>query len=129
MMNEEKILNLEIENYYENKKMLDSLKEDVDNRNKEIKSLMQKLEINDFETDNGTKAKITTQKRESFIEDKLLLKLKTLGITEPIKTIEVIDYDELENAIYNNKLDASILTDCKQVKEVVTLKVTRRRGE
>ena len=115
--------------FYADKQQLEQYKKSTEEYNKEIKDGMQELGINELDTIDGLTAKITTQKRESFLEDKLLLKLKTLGVTEPIKTIEVIDYDELENAIYNNKLDASVLTDCKQVKEVVTLKVSKKKGE
>ena len=61
--------------------------------------------------------------------DKLIAKLKELGVVSPIKTVEVVDMDELENVIYNGWLDASELTNCKQVKEIPTLKVTKKKGE
>ena len=44
------------------------------------------------------------------------------------KTVEVVDMDELENVIYDGLLDASELSNCKQVKEVEVLKVTKKKG-
>lgn len=129
MLNDEQLLELIISEFYENKQKLDIYKKDTDDENKRIKQLMSELNITEFATQNGLIAKTITQKKESFMEDKLLLKLKELGVTSPIKTIEIIDYDELENVIYNNQLNASELTDCKECKEVIMLKVTKKKGE
>ena len=126
-MNDEDLLKELIEVYYEDKAAMDGYKKSVDKHNKQIKEMMNDFNVSEFETDNGLIAKITTQQRESFIDDKLLSKLKELGVTAPIKTVEVVDMDELENVIYNGELNASELTPCKQVKEVVTLKVTRKK--
>lgn len=128
-INEKIFLGDTIDTFYQNKQQLDYYKKETDVQNKRIKEVMNELEKTEFETENGIIAKINVQKRESFIEDKLIAKLKELGVTTPIKTIEVVDMDELENVIYNGGLDASELTGCKQVKEVVTLKVTRKKGE
>lgn len=122
-------LNEQIKLFYADKEELDKYKKSTDEYNKQIKDLMQQLNTNIFATDNGLIAKIIVQNRDSFIEDKLLLKLKELGITTPIKTIEVVDYSELENVIYNGQLDASELTNCKENKKVVTLKVSEKKGE
>ena len=112
-----------INSYKQNKDSLDSYKELTDEQNSRIKEIMQSNNINEYCTLRGLKAKITVQKRESFIEGKLISKLKELGVTSPIKLVEQVDMDELENVIYNNQLDAKELNSCKQVKEVVTLKV------
>lgn len=125
---EERELNALIQGFYEDKQQFDYYKKETDKTNKEIKELMQQLDTGEFETDNGLVAKMNIQKRESFNEAKLLEKLKTLGVTTPIKTIEVVDMDLLEDTIYNGQLDASKLSDCKQVKEVITLKVNKKKG-
>lgn len=109
--------------YKQNKESLDNYKKATDEQNSKIKEIMQANNISKYNTINGLQAQISIQKRESFIDSKLLAKLKELGVTSPIKTVEVVDMDELENVIYNHQLDAAELTDCKQVKEVVTLKV------
>ena len=127
--NEEQLLDDMIEYFVEQKEPLEYYKKEVDGANADIKFMMHKLNKNEFTTHMGNTAKVTTQKRESFIDDKLISKLKELGVTSPIKTVEVVDMDELENVIYNGDLDASKLTDCKQVKEVVVLKVSKKKGE
>lgn len=123
------LLEEQIQNFYADKQQLDYYKKVTDDRNKSIKNMMQELEKTEFVTSDGIVAKMNVQKRESFIDDKLILKLKELGVTTPIKTIEVVDMDELENVIYNGNLDASELTGCKQIKEVVVLKVSKKKGE
>lgn len=112
--------------FYEDKQQLDKCKKSTEAYNKEIKEGMAELGVNDFVSDDLI-AKINTQYRESFDEDKLLNKLKELGVTTPIKQKEYVDMDELENVIYNNILDASELSSCKIVKEVVVLKVSKQK--
>lgn len=112
--------------FYEDKQQLDKCKKSTEEYNKEIKEGMAELGVNDF-VSNDLIAKINTQYRESFDEDKLLNKLKELGVTTPIKQKEYVDMDELENVIYNNVLDASELSSCKIVKEVVVLKVSKQK--
>ena len=126
--NDERLLNVTIETFFEDKQKLDMYKKATDEGNKEIKELMNKLNRNQFETDSGLIAKMSIQQRESFDEDKLLEKLKELNGFTAIKTKEYVDMDELENLIYNGHLDASQLSNCKIVKEVVTLKVSKKKG-
>jgi len=129
MNEQEQVLNEMIKNFYADKQEADYFKKMAEDFNSAIKELLQKLEKTEFETDNGLVAKIVTQHRENFIEESLMLKLKELGVTKPIKTIEVVDYDILEDAIYNGELNAAELSDCKQVKDIVTLKVSEKKGK
>lgn len=117
----------EINKFYQSKIELDNYKAITDQSNKLIKDLMAELDIKEYSTDEGNIAKLIIQNRESFNEIALIDRLKELGITKPIKTVEVIDYEVLEDVIYNNELDATKLTDCKQSKEVITLKVSKRK--
>lgn len=127
---DERILNSTIECFYQDKQELDKYKKSTDSYGKEIKELMQKLNKTEFETDNGLlEAKITIQNREDFNEDKLIQKLKDLGKTDIIQTKEYIDMDMLENAIYQDYIDASELTDCKVSKQVTVLKVSKKKGK
>lgn len=128
-MVEEKILNLIIKCFYEDKQKLDIYKKSTEKYNSEIKELMSKLDKDVFETDDGLLAKMSIQQRESFDEDKLIEKLKALNGHTAIKTKEYVDMDELENLIYNGHLDASQLSNCKIVKKVITLKVNKRKGK
>ena len=115
--------------FYEDKQCLDAYKKSTDEYNKEIKQGLKELGVNEFETDSGLVAKYNIQKRESFNEDLLLQKLKELGVNTAIKTKEYVDMDELENLIYNGELNASELSSCRIIKEVETLKVTKKKGE
>lgn len=131
---DEKTLNSIVQEFYQDKQSLDYYKKQTDMNNTHIKELMKKLNKTEFETVDGLIAKITIQNRESFDEDKLLTKIKELILNKKcthkvIKTIEVVDMDELENAIYNGEIDASELTNCKILKEVVILKVTERKDK
>ena len=127
--NEERILNSTIECFYEDKQLADKYKKSAEEYNKEIKQLMSTINKNEFETDSGLIAKISVQKRESFIEEALLQKIKELKVPGIIKTKEYVDMDLLEDAIYNEKLDASELTTCRKIQEVVTLKVSKKKGK
>lgn len=128
-VNEERILNSTIECFYENKQLADKYKKSAEEYNKEIKQLMSTINKDEFETDSGLIAKISVQKRESFIEEALLQKIKELKVPGIIKTKEYVDMDLLEDAIYNEKLDASELTTCRKIQEVVTLKVSKKKGK
>ena len=125
MENEARLVNL-VNHYYENKTEQDRLKKMVDSDNNDIKELMTEMGLENFETDRLI-AKMSTQKRESFIDEKLLQRIKELNIEGVIKTTEYVDMDALEDAIYNGKVDATKLSDCRQTKEVVTLRVTERK--
>ena len=127
--NEERILNSTIECFYEDKQLADKYKKSAEEYNKEIKKLMSTINKDEFETDSGLIAKISVQKRESFIEEALLQKIKELKVPGIIKTKEYVDIDLLEDAIYNEKLDASELTTCRKIQEVVTLKVSKKKGK
>lgn len=123
----EQILSNTIEAFYDDKQQLDFYKKETDKQNKEIKEAMSKLNKTEFETDNGYIAKITVQKRENFNEDKLLAKIKDLGVEGIIKTKEYIDMDALEDAIYNERLNASELSNCRESKETITLRVSKNK--
>lgn len=126
---EEKLQELaeQIRLFYEDKQQLDNYKKSSEEYNKNIKQVMSELDLTEFETEDLI-AKIGTQNRESFNEVKLLGKLKSLGNISAIKTKEYVDMDELENLIYNGILNASELTNCKEVKTVTTLKVSKKKG-
>lgn len=113
--------------YAENKAELDSYKKICDKENAEIKEIMLAENLSE-ETVDGYVAKITKSNRESFNEEKLLEIAHNEGISEIVKTKEYIDYDILEDAIYNGKISEDILlkiATAKEVKEIITLKVSK----
>ena len=126
---EEVSLNDYVEEFYIVKGEADKYKRLADEDNKKIKELMQKDNLTEFETDNGLIAKMNTQQRESFNETALMEKLLEIDAKEAIDLVPTINWDKVEDMIYNGKLSPSILAPYKEVKEVVTLKVSKKKGE
>lgn len=121
-----------IDAYALNKNELESYKKICDSENAEIKSIMNELELSKANTDDYI-ATLSTQKRETMDEDMLLDVLRESGYADiVIRTKEYVDMDLLEDAIYHEKIDTETLLkmqNCKQVKEVQTLKITKRKKE
>jgi len=126
---DEGLLNTLIRGYYQDKANLDFYKKATDTTNKEIKELMLHLNTGEFETDNGLIAKMNIQQRENFNEPALIEKLLEIDAKETIDLVPVINWDKVEDMIYNGKLDPAILAPYKETKEIITLKVSVKRGE
>ena len=115
----------------------DEYKKTADEQNKKIKSLIKEI-ADDSQTLEiaGYKVDFQKQERTSMNEEKVLESFgkckkiqfaKDMGI---IKTKEYIDYDALENAIYNGRISEKLLAllkDCEEVKIVEVLKVTAKK--
>lgn len=112
--------------YAENKEKLDAFKKLTDAENKEIKFLMKSSGETEHVSDDY-KASYIVSTRESMNEEMLLVVAHKYGIPV-IKTKEYIDFDALENAIYNNRISKEALLEmdkAKSKKEVVTLRITK----
>lgn len=112
--------------YLENKTELDRIKKITDSLNANIKSEMLENNIDKFEEDNVI-ANLNKQERVTVNQDKLLQKLKDLGITKPVKLVETLDEGVLQDMIYNGELDANIVAECTDTKEVYVLKVKGKK--
>lgn len=120
-----------IPQYAVNKSELDAYKKLCDKENAEIKSIMKDLALQKYEA-GEYKATYTISKRETMDEEILLEVAHQFGIPEIVKTKEYIDFDALENAIYNGKISPEILTEmdrARSVKEVVTLRISKNKGD
>ena len=124
-----------VDTYAMNKSELDSYKELCDKENKEIKAIMKENDLTSFDTDNYT-AKVSTQERTKFDEDKAIMLIQNLYLNkqlskEALDRIIVqkpcINMDALENAIYHGDIDASTLSPANTVTQVSTLKVSVRK--
>ena len=119
-----------IESYIGNKEKEDEYKKKASAENTQIKSIMKELDIVSCETSLGT-AKITDQKRETFIEDDLIQYLKDNNVADDIiKTKEYVDFDALESAIYNERIPEDIvkgMSKCKEVKTVSVLRISKNK--
>lgn len=118
-----------IPQYALNKRELDSYKKLCDNENAQIKAIMSKFKTLSYEA-KGYKASYSVSERVTMNEEMLLQIFDTGGAREMgiVKTKEYIDYDALENAIYNGWIPKDTLLEmdkAKETKEVVTLRVTK----
>lgn len=121
--------------YAETKSMADDYKKQADEWNKQIKSSIKEIsdESQKFEI-AGYKVDFQKQERTSMDEVMLMevfkkhKKIQFAKDTGIIKTKEYIDFDALENALYNGRISEKIVNDmqdCKQTKVVEVLKVTK----
>ena len=117
-----------ITHYYVNKTEADSYKKIVDKDNAAIKEIMLKEKLSEMVTAEGIKATCSISEKESFVEEALIEKIKSLGVKGVVKKKEYVDMEALENAIYNGKLNAAELASCQEKKEVVTLRVSRAKN-
>ena len=114
--------------YYTNNTEMKKYKKLVDADNKEIKEVMDRLNLTEYEVD-GLTAKISVSKRVDLLEDVLMEKIKVLGIEGIIKTKEYIDMDALEDALYHGRINPAILAQAQVEKEVVTLRVNKKKAK
>ena len=129
MMNKDQaFLDALVERYGNLKGEMDSYKKQVDEDNKNIKALMSSLGVSEVESENYT-AKYSVAVSENFDEDKLVSKLQVLGIEGLIVMKPTVDMTALENAIYNGKVDAADLADCKVRKETPRLNIYKKKKE
>jgi hypothetical protein len=119
--------------YYANKETEKILKKEIDDDNKEIKSIM--LNSNS-ENENVGEYKVTckTIVTEDFDKDLLVAKLKSLweqtpgseGIVCPwLDFVPVVNDEALENAIYDGQINPDDLKSCKVSKSQVRLTVSK----
>lgn len=127
-------LDILIPRYAQNKQELDDYKKICDKENKQIKDSMRALGETEHPVGDYI-AKCSTQQRESMNED-ILISLFTsvpsfVKLDDKyniIKTKPYVDFDALENALYNSELSETQVSDlnkAKEVKEVVTLRVSK----
>lgn len=122
-----------ISSYNTNKSLESEYKDLASADNTRIKVMMEQMGISECEDIKGeVKAKVTEQKKESFIEDALIQLLKETGNADNIvKTKEYVDMEELESAIYHNKIPSDVVKQmdaCKEVKVTKVLRLSKIKG-
>lgn len=125
-----------ISRYGRLKSEMDSYKKQVDADNKNIKSIMSGMGINEYTADGYT-AKYTVAISESFDDDKLVEKLLSLwDEAHPdefrdscpwVKRKYVPDMEEIENSLFNNELNGADLADCKVIKRTPKLTISKAK--
>lgn len=127
-----------IPQYALNKAEADAYKKLCDRDNAKIKDIMLSAKEKKHEAGDYV-ATVTVSERESMNEEMLLSLFTSVpsfaainSMYGIVKTKEYIDFEALENALYKDALSDDMLEDigrAKEVKEVVTLKVTKRKGK
>lgn len=106
------------------------LEAEIKSLNDRLKRLMEEQDTLEAEGKNAT-VKYVVQKRESFDEEKAITVLKQF-CPSVIKTREYVDMDALENELYNETIPALGLAEldkCRNVKNVVTLTISKRKNK
>lgn len=120
-------LNELIPKYVINKDEYESYKAIVEREKKQIKSLLADIGQTEWQVGNN---KVVAQERvtQTVNEDNLVEYLKSINATDCIKTIEVIDSDKLENAIYHGVITKEQVKEMQKFyteKKTVALKLSR----
>lgn len=128
-----------IERYGTLKNEMDGYKKQVDADNKAIKTIMESENLSECSY-GGYTAKYSVSVSESFDEEKLIAKLRSMtykddSCTGPvsveslgiIKMQPYVDMEVLENAIYKGLLNAADLADCKVRKETPRLTISKAK--
>ena len=124
-----------IPEYYEDKEHLDGYKKICDESSARIKQLMQAENLDKYEVDyehitnSKLYATMSISQRKTMNEDALLARVKELGRQDLIRTKEYVDYDLLEKALYAGDIQESDISGCMNVKEVCTLRVSKKGGK
>lgn len=123
-----------IEQYATNKSELEDYKKICDKENAQIKKAMLDSKLTNIETDNY-RCVCSVSKRETMNEEELISLFTSVpGFVQLssaygiVKERPYIDFDVLEKVIYDGKMSNEMLMDLdkvKEVKEVVTLRVTK----
>lgn len=117
--------------YAGKKEELDPLKKQVDEYGKKIKTEMRNRDLTDVVVD-GIRASISITPKSDFNElqaiEILRKNLTPEQFSEVVKTKEYIDDDALENLVYSQGIDASILAPAETPKEpTVTLRLGKAK--
>lgn len=118
--------------YIEHKPKLDAEKKVCDASNKAIKGLMKELEFESF-TVGKTTVKLSTSVREDFNEEEMASvlvssEIPTALLDTVVKYKPSIDFDALENAIYNGLIPTNVLLEldrCKTTKVVENIRLSK----
>lgn len=123
----ENMLNELLGNYYDLKELEKSTAAKIKPLNEEIKQYFLENQIEKFDNkDFDYKASISKTEKASWVEPILIERLKKLGFGECIKTKEYVDMAMFESYLYNGKLKEAKIKDCKNVNEIISLRVSKR---
>ena len=107
------------------------LKKRIESNNTSIKQLMELLNKEEIELEDGAKVVYSVTQQETLNEDLLIKQLKQFAPdTQCIKTKEYVDMDILESEIYKGDLSDEALQamdKCRGVKEIPKLTIKKAK--
>ena len=102
------------------------LSEEAGKLNAEIKAYMREHELKTL-TAGKVSATFSTQERTATLVEKMIERLKTLGLNEAIIQIESLDEAKVQNMIYEKRLTPQQIEDCIEVKKVEVLRISKSK--
>ena len=102
------------------------LSDEAGKLNAEIKAYMREHELNTL-TAGKVSATFSTQERTATLVEKMIERLKTLGLNEAIIQIESLDEAKVQNMIYEKRLTPQQIEDCIEVKKVEVLRISKSK--
>lgn len=121
------VLNDLMRQYYDAKELEKKTQALIKPLNEEIKKYLIDNNIDKLDEDElDYKASISKTNKVSWVEPILIERLKKLGFGEAIKTKEYVDMTILESLLYNGKIKEKKIEDCKNVTEIITLRVNKK---
>lgn len=121
------VLNDLMKQYYDAKELEKKTQALIKPLNEEIKKYLIDNNIDKLDEDElDYKASISKTNKVSWVEPILIERLKKLGFEEAIKTKEYVDMTILESLLYNGKIKEKKIEDCKNVTEIITLRVNKK---
>lgn len=114
--------------YCKHKEESDKFSKLAKEENTKIKDIMSTQKISEYTSGEYT-VKYSEVESNKMNEDRLLEVLKQHGIQSVIKTVEYVDSDLLEKALYNNEIPEEVqleIAGCNEIK--VTQKLTFKKA-
>lgn len=110
--------------YTENKELEKIVKTQLDSVGPRLKDKMRTSNIHVVPAPDGKVVKYSEQTKTSFDEDRLLSKLKLLGVYDKVvENKPTVNMDALENLIFNRVVNEADLADCQISKVVEVLRI------
>lgn len=94
--------------------------------NAQIKEYMRTHDLRVL-TSGKVSATFSVQERTSTLVEKMIERLKNLGLNEAIVQVESLDEAKVQNLIYEKRLTPQQIEDCIEVKPVEVLRISKSK--
>ena len=94
--------------------------------NAKIKIYMSENHLSSIDAGDVT-AVYSVQERTSTLTEKMIERLRALGLEEGIKMVETLDEAKIQDMIYEKRLTPQQIEDCIEIKPVEVLKISKNK--